>query len=79
MSTPNPSSQPRRWPTVLTTLEVVVTLGSIAAVGYLGAQVQNVTRDVLETVLPPTTDYTVASTVAIETLRDLARLTTLNR
>ncbi len=79
MSTPTPSSQPRRWPTVLMTLFVVFIMGSIAAVGYLGSRVQNVTRDVLETVLPPTTEYTVASTVAIETLRDLVRLTTVEQ
>ncbi len=79
MSTPTPTPKPRRWPTILMTLFVVVIVGSIAAVGYLGSRVQTVARDVLETVLPPTTEYTVASTVAIETLRDLARLTTVEQ
>jgi hypothetical protein len=77
----NTSTQPkpRRWPTVLMTLFVVAILGIIAAVGYLGSRVQNVTRDVFETILPPTTEYTVANTVSIETLRDLARLTTVEQ
>ena len=79
MTETDPQGTSRRWPTVLLTLFVFAVLAGIAGVGFLGSRVQSTTRDIFETVIPPTTEYTVANTVAIETLRDLARLTTVEQ
>ncbi len=79
MTSSNTSNSSRRWPTVLLTLFAVTVLAGIAGVAFLGSRVQSTARDLIETVIPPTTQYTVANTVAIETLRDLARLTTVEQ